>query len=99
VSHQPFAQAGSGEGRPDSRPEPSPRDIPATPVSLRRIGRLFAPYRARLGGLLALIFLGAGLGVISPFLLRGVLDTAIPDHNTRLLTLLVAGMIALSIIG
>jgi ATP-binding cassette subfamily B protein len=68
-------------------------------VSLRRIGALFAPYRARLTGLLALIFLSAGLGVISPFLLRGVIDTAIPQHDTKLLTLLVGGMIALSIIG
>src|ERR1700682_3185824 len=98
VSHQPVAHGG-GEGRPNPRPELRPEDIPALPVSLRRIGRLFAPYRARLGGLLTLIFLGAGLGVISPFLLRGVLDNAIPNHNTGLLTLLVGGMIALSIIG
>jgi ATP-binding cassette, subfamily B, bacterial len=66
---------------------------------LRRVARLFRPYRVRLSGLLALIFLAAGLGVISPFLLREVLDTAIPDHNTTQLTLLVGGMIALSIIG
>ena len=69
------------------------------PVSLRRIGALFRPYRARLSGLLTLIFLSAGLGVISPFLLREVLDKAIPDHNTTLLSLLVGGMIALSVIG
>jgi ATP-binding cassette subfamily B protein len=66
---------------------------------LRRVARLFRPYRVRLSVLLALIFLAAGLGVISPFLLREVLDTAIPDHNTTQLTLLVGGMIALSIIG
>jgi ATP-binding cassette subfamily B protein len=68
-------------------------------VSLRRISALFGPYRLRLGGLLALIFLSAGLGVISPFLLREVIDTAIPKHDTRLLSLLVGGMIALSILG
>jgi ATP-binding cassette subfamily B protein len=68
-------------------------------VSLNRVARLFAPYRLRLSGLLALIFLSAGLGVVSPFLLREVLDKAIPDHNTELLTLLVGGIIALSIIG
>ena len=79
---------------PDLRPE----DIPATPVSLRRIGRLFIPYRARLSLLLALIFLAAGLGVLNPFLLRAVLDEAIPQHNTQLLTELVLGMIALSVL-
>jgi ATP-binding cassette subfamily B protein len=67
-------------------------------VSLRRIGRLFIPYRPRLTLLLALIFLAAGLGVVNPFLLRGVLDTAIPEKNTQLLTELVLGMIALSVI-
>jgi ATP-binding cassette subfamily B protein len=51
-----------------------------------------------LSGLLTLIFIGAGLGVISPFLIREVLDKALPQHNTTLLTELVLGMIALSII-
>ena len=66
-------------------------------AELRRIGRLFAPYRARLGSVLALIALSAGISLISPFLLREVLDTAIPDGNTGMLTWLVAGMIAVAI--
>jgi ATP-binding cassette subfamily B protein len=72
---------------------------PEAHVSLRRISALFKPYRVRLSGLLALIFVAAGLGVLSPFLLREVIDTAIPKHDTRLLSLLVGGMIALSIVG
>jgi ATP-binding cassette, subfamily B, bacterial len=66
---------------------------------MRRIAALFKPYRVRLSGLLALIFVAAGLGVVSPFLLREVIDTAIPKHDTQLLSLLVGGMIALSIVG
>jgi ATP-binding cassette, subfamily B, bacterial len=62
-----------------------------------RIARLFKPYRARLTTVLALIGLSAGLSMISPFLLREVLDRAIPDRDTGLLTGLVAGMIAISI--
>ena len=68
------------------------------PVPLRRIGRLFRPYRVRLSALLSLIVFSAGLEVISPFLLRGVIDTAIPQHDVTLLSLLVGGMIALSVI-
>jgi ATP-binding cassette subfamily B protein len=98
VSSQPFADGRSRDGRHAQGPEPRPEDIPVKPVALRRVGALFVPYRMRLGGLLALIFLSAGLGVISPFLLRGVLDTAIPEKDTTLLTLLVAGMVALSIL-
>jgi ATP-binding cassette subfamily B protein len=99
LSSQPFAQGRTGGGRHQQPRELRPEEIPSTPVSLRRVGRLFAPYRTRLSGLLTLIFLSAGLGVISPFLLRSVLDRAIPHRDTKLLTLLVGGMIALSIIG
>jgi ATP-binding cassette, subfamily B, bacterial len=63
----------------------------------RRIASLFAPYRGRLAAVLALIAVSAGLGMISPFLLRDVLDDAIPNDDDRLLALLVAGMIAISV--
>src|SRR3989440_123721 len=66
-------------------------------TEVRRIARLFRPYRARLTAVLGLILLSAGLGMVSPFLLRQVLDTAIPDRDTALLTWLVLGMIGISI--
>jgi ATP-binding cassette, subfamily B, bacterial len=62
-----------------------------------RIARLFRPYRLRLATVLALIGVSAGLSMITPFLLRAVLDKAIPERDTMLLTALVAGMIAISI--
>src|SRR3954465_2111757 len=65
--------------------------------NLRRVGGLFKAHRARLGAVLGLIFFSAGLGMISPFLLRAVLDDAIPNKDTAQLTLLVAGMIAIAI--
>jgi ATP-binding cassette subfamily B protein len=64
---------------------------------MRRIARLFRPYRARLSAVLGLIVISAALGMASPFLLRAVLDTAIPKGDTKLLTWLVLGMIAVSI--
>jgi ATP-binding cassette subfamily B protein len=65
--------------------------------NLRRVGGLFRAHRKRLGAVLALIFLSAGLGMISPFLLRAILDDAIPNRDTTLLTGLVAGMIGIAI--
>ena len=62
-----------------------------------RIARLFRPYRLRLTTVLALIGISAGLSIISPFLLREVLDKAIPERDSALLTWLVAGMILISI--
>ena len=97
MSSQPFADGRSREGRHAPATELRPEDIPSKPVALRRIGRLFIPYRLRLGALLGLIFVSAGFGVVNPFLIRGVLDDAFPHRDTTLLTLLVAGMIVLSI--
>jgi ATP-binding cassette subfamily B protein len=74
-------------------------DTPTTPSrgELRRIAHLFAPYRRRLSVVLGLIAVSAGLGMVSPFLLRAVLDQAIPHADTGQLTLLVAGMVAIAI--
>jgi ATP-binding cassette, subfamily B, bacterial len=63
----------------------------------RRLLGLFRPYRVRLGAVLFLILVSAALGMVSPFLLRAVLDNAIPHRDTTLLSVLVAGMIAISI--
>ena len=64
----------------------------------RRITQLFVPYRARLTTVLALIVLSATVSMASPFLLREVLDDAIPNGDTTLLTWLVAGMVAIPIL-
>jgi ATP-binding cassette, subfamily B, bacterial len=99
VSSQPFARGRSGEGPHGQPPELRPEDIPDRPVSLRRIARLFIPYRLRLARLLALIFLGSILSVASPFLLREAINKGIVGHDLTLLSWMVAGMIALAIIN
>ena len=78
-------------------PPARPSDPAVRKANLRRIFPLFRPYRARLGAVCALIVFSAALGVIPSFLLREVLDVAIPDKDTRLLTWLVAGMIGIAI--
>jgi ATP-binding cassette, subfamily B, bacterial len=64
----------------------------------KRIARLFAPYRGRLAAVLGLIVVSAGLGMVSPFLLRDILDRALPRNDDGLLAWLVAGMIAVAVI-
>jgi ATP-binding cassette, subfamily B, bacterial len=64
----------------------------------RRVARLFAPYRLRLGTVLGMIVVSAAISMVSPFLLRAVLDTAIPQRDTTLLAWLVGGMIAVAVI-
>jgi ATP-binding cassette subfamily B protein len=68
-------------------------------VSLRRIGRLFAPYRWQLIFVTAIIVASSLVTVVSPFLLRAVIDQALPERNVRLLAWLVAGMIGVAVIS
>ena len=82
----------------------SPRTVTAAEkaqahqVSLRRIGRLFRPYRWQLAIVTVIIAASSLVGLASPFLLRAVIDTALPDRNVRLLAWLVAGMVAVAAI-
>ncbi|HWC85384.1 MAG TPA: ABC transporter ATP-binding protein [Solirubrobacteraceae bacterium] len=80
------------------RQKPPPLMDPTRERDSRRILRLFGPYKARLAAVLVLIVLGAGLGMISPFLIRAALNDGILRHNTTLLTEVVLGMIAIAIV-
>src|SRR5437660_4744201 len=62
-----------------------------------RILALFTRYRLRLGAVIALIVFSSALSMISPFLLRSVLDNALPHRDGSLLTELVLGMIAIAV--
>lgn len=83
----------SAGGRPDRPSDPAVRR-----ANVRRVGALFNPYRTRLAGVLSLILVSAGLGIVTPFLLRDVLDTALPERDNALLSALVGGMIAIAIL-
>jgi ATP-binding cassette, subfamily B, bacterial len=91
---------GSGDRRAFSWGEAP--DRPADPAvrraNLRRVAILFKPYRWRLAAVLALIFVSALLGIVSPFLIRDIFDEALPRNDNRLLTLLVLGLIAIAVV-
>ncbi|XIE77626.1 ABC transporter ATP-binding protein [Streptomyces sp. SBR177] len=80
---------------------PPPRDPrqPEEPAQLRRILRLFRPYRGRLAVVGLLVAASSLVSVASPFLLREILDTAIPQGRTGLLSLLALGMILTAVVS
>jgi ATP-binding cassette subfamily B protein len=82
----------SSEAPPERAADPAQRR-----ANVRRIGALFAPYRLRLGGVLLLIVVSAGLGVLPAFLLKRVLE-AIVSNDTTALSLAAGGMIAIAIV-
>ncbi|OKK03360.1 multidrug ABC transporter ATP-binding protein [Streptomyces sp. CB03234] len=77
---------------------PPPPDPEQPPAQIRRILRLFRPYRGRLAVVGLLVGASSLVSVASPFLLREILDTAIPQGRTGLLTLLALGMILTAVV-
>jgi ATP-binding cassette, subfamily B, bacterial len=82
----------SADGVPERPADPAVRR-----ANIRRIGPLFAPYKARLGAVLCLIVVSAALGVVPAFLLKNVLE-AIQRNDTRALSLNAGGMIAIAVV-
>jgi ATP-binding cassette subfamily B protein len=68
----------------------------ARDVSLRRIGRLFAPHKLQLTVVTAIIVASSLVGLASPFLLRAVIDKALPERDVQLLAWLVIAMVAVA---
>ncbi len=78
-------------GGPDQEP------VKVDRARLGRVARYFAPYWPQWIVIFLCIAATAGLGVLPPLCVRGILDHAIPDQDMRLLYLLVGAMVALNI--
>ena len=66
-------------------------------VPLRRITRLFRPYRWNLLFVGVLVAASSLVSLVNPFLIRAIIDTALPQGRTGLLAILALGMIVVSI--
>jgi ATP-binding cassette subfamily B protein len=84
--------------RRDSRTVTAAEKTQAREVSLRRIGRLFIPYRVQLAIVIAIIVASSIVGLASPFLLRAVIDSALPTQNVHLLVWLILGMVGVAVV-
>ena len=82
--------------RPSTRTVTPAEKAQARSVSLRRIGRLFLPHRRAITSVTAIIVASSVLGMASPFLLRAVIDTALPNRDLPLLAMLAGGMVAVA---
>ena len=88
----------SSRSRRGGRPDPADvRQLADSPVSLRRVARLFAPHRSTLTVVVALIVLSSTVSLAQPFLVRHVIDEALPRQDVRLLLVLVGAMLAVAI--
>jgi ATP-binding cassette, subfamily B, bacterial len=66
-------------------------------VPLRRIARLFRPYRWNLLFVGVLVAASSLVSLVNPFLIREVIDVALPQGRTGLLAFLAIGMIVVAV--
>ncbi|MGW4295710.1 ABC transporter ATP-binding protein [Micromonospora chersina] len=88
---------GFRDGRGGGRTTVTPAEkAQARQVSLRRIGGLFTDHRGPLAAVVAIIVASSVIAMASPFLLRTVIDRALPERDLTLLGWLVAGMVGVA---
>lgn len=76
-----------------------PRDraqLEFAPVPLKRVTNLFHGFGRPIGIVTAIIVATSAISMAQPFLVREVVDTAIPQQDVRLLLLSVAAMVAVA---
>ena len=83
--------------RPETRPAAADKSqLERSPVSFRRVLALFRPHRFQVGTVMALIVVSSVIALATPFLVRTVIDDALPHADVRLLAWAVAGMVAVA---
>ncbi|MGY1709021.1 ABC transporter ATP-binding protein [Geodermatophilus sp. SYSU D00758] len=86
-----------GRGRSGRTVDPADRaQLERSPVPLRRVTALFHPYRRQVAVVVALIVASSAVALATPFLVRLVIDEAIPRQDVGLLVLVVAGMLGVA---
>lgn len=66
---------------------------------IKRVWEFAHPYRWRVVGLLITILLISAISLVSPLLFRRMIDVAIPEGNSQMITLLALGMMAVPLIN
>ena len=74
-------------------------DVAARHVPWRRVLALFKPHVLAIATIAALIALSAGIGAVMPFLVRNVVDEALPQKDFSLLFMLTGAMMGVAILA
>ncbi|GAB3700817.1 ABC transporter ATP-binding protein [Mariniluteicoccus flavus] len=89
---------GGGGGRGPRRVDPADRaQLAESPVRAGRVLALFRGHWPAVATVMALIVASSAVSLAQPFLVRAVIDDALPHANTRLLLWCVAAMIGIAV--
>jgi ATP-binding cassette subfamily B protein len=90
---------GGGRSRGPRRVDPEDRArLADAPVAFSRIVELFRPHRWQLAVVTLIIVATSVVSTAQPFIVREVVDVAIPEQDVRLLLLAVAAMVAVAVL-
>ncbi|GAB3307031.1 ATP-binding cassette domain-containing protein [Epidermidibacterium keratini] len=85
-------------GRGPGRIDPEDRaQLAESPVDPRRVLALFSPHRLAIAFVVALIVTSSVISLAQPFLVREIIDVALPQGDTSLLIWAVAAMIGIAV--
>lgn len=88
---------GGGPGGPVARLNPADlKQVRLHPVKPSRIAALFAPHKLAIAIVVLLISAASVIGLAQPFLIRAIIDDALPRQNTVLLAWLAGGLVAVA---
>ncbi|GAA5019218.1 ABC transporter ATP-binding protein [Terrabacter aeriphilus] len=95
----PSTPRGGRGGRPPETIDPRDRRrLAESPVSMRRVACLFRPHARTVVVVTVLIVAVSVISMAQPFLLRTVIDDALPARDVRLLLWAVGGMLAVTVV-
>ena len=90
-----FHPRGGRGGRTPERVDPQDKaQLAESPVSFRRVAALFRPHKRPITIVTLIIVAISTISMAQPFLLRAVIDDALPRQDVRLLLWAVGGMLA-----
>jgi ATP-binding cassette subfamily B protein len=90
---------GGGADKIGRKPDPADKaQLERFPVRWSRVAALFRPYRLQLAVVVGLIVASSAVALATPFLIRRVIDEAIPEQDVPLLLWAVGGMLAVTVL-
>ncbi|PRA08308.1 multidrug ABC transporter ATP-binding protein [Arthrobacter sp. MYb211] len=95
----PMAMGGPGGG---GRPGDAKQDkewLAEHPVSLHRVAGLFRPHLRTVIVVILLIVASSLIGLAQPFIVRELIDVAIPEQDVKLLLALAGGLVLIALIN
>ncbi|MGO2051282.1 multidrug ABC transporter ATP-binding protein [Glutamicibacter sp. BW80] len=94
----PMAMGGPGGGRPGDAKQDK-EWLAEHPVSLHRVAGLFRPHLRTVIVVILLIVASSLIGLAQPFIVRELIDVAIPEQDVKLLLALAGGLVLIALIN